>query len=901
MQDATDVGDARAAERPSDLAAGTLLDHYRIEGVLGRGGMGVVYRALDTKLNRPVAIKLLSVDVADSRAKQRFRQEAATASSLNHPHIVTVHDVGEHDGRQFIVSELVDGGTLDDWATAARRGWRQSVELLTGVADAVAAAHKAGVLHRDIKPANILIGSNGYAKLADFGLAKLVGIGGAGAAAPRDSTQHGVVVGTVAYMSPEQAAGLALDERSDVFSFGIVLYELLAGKRPFAGANDLETMKSVVHDTPAPLPDSVPELVRMIVDKALEKDPADRHQTMRDFVADLRRAARKSTSSQSAMRAAADAESRGFFARYRPALIGAVAVVAAAAVYSYATRPNQPAAAIAAANITTPAYEITRLTTSGNAVMPAIAPDGRYIAYVQVDPRTSGTSLWVRQVASPSNVNVVTTEPPARIGLPTVTPDGNSVDYVRIESQTRFDLWRVPFLGGTPRLVVRNVHSPVGWSPDGKRMAFVRWRSDASELIVADANGNGERVLTTRQLPSLFIAYNTVGQPLIRPAWSPDGTVIALFEIADTDSRLRTRIVLVDVATGAETIHAAGVGLPQGIAWLGPKQLVMSQGREAAFRNQLLRLSYPDGALSLMTNDLDDYIGLDVDASRRNLVTSRRETKSSLWLGDATGASVRQVVPSSPSSGSLLLPTLSWTGERVIIEQLLDGPPTIVAVDRDGRSEDLAADAFEGVVSADGRTLVFSRDSGLWRADSSGAQPVQLIDAFAVADARVTPDGRYVVFVSTRDGTQSPWLIDTQGGEPTQLARAQIGFVGRIDISPDGRRVMFASRETADAPLRLSLCDLPACSNRTEIDTPAGFRAPYRFTPDGQSIAYLDRPAANIWALPLDGGPPRQITSFAGDADGEIANYAWSTDGTQLALLRRTVTQDIVLFSGLQP
>jgi Tol biopolymer transport system component len=897
MQDATDLGEGHAAGSSApELPVGTLLSHYRIDGVLGRGGMGVVYRATDTKLDRPVAIKFLALDLADARAKERFRQEAHTASSLSHPHIVTVHDVGEHDGRQFIVSELVDGGTLDDWSSATRRGWRQCVELVTGVADAVAAAHKAGVLHRDIKPGNILIGSNGYAKLADFGLAKLVGTD---AQRPPGSTQQGVIVGTVAYMSPEQATGQPLDERSDVFSFGIVLYELLAGRRPFDGVNDLETLKGIVHASPPPLPEGVPELLRMAVDKALEKDPADRHQTMRDLVADLRRAARKSTSSQSAMQASADSRSLGFFVRYRPAVLAALALAAAGAVYVYALRPNPTASSAAATGGTAPPYEITRLTTSGNAIAPAIAPDGRYIAYVQSHESTGATSLWVRQVATPGNVLVVASEAGEWIGLPTVTPDGDYVDFVRGEFRSNaWDLWRVPFLGGTPTLVIRNVYSPVGWSPDGKQMAFIRWSSDASQLIVADANGGGERVIATRRLPSLFVAYTSVGRPLVRPAWSPDGKTIGVFAV---DER-RVRVALVDVATGEEANRLAGVGLPHGIAWLGPAQLVVSQGRESPFRNQLLRVSYPDGALSLMTNDLDDYMGLDVDASRRNLVTSRRETTTSLWVGDALGANARRIVAPSLSSGTLLLPTLSWAGERVIIERVVDGPPTVIAVHRDGRSEDLVPAAIEGVVSANGRTLVFTRDIALWKTDGVGAQPVQLTAGMVVADPRVTPDGRYVVFLSTRDGTQAPWLVSTEGGEPTQLARVHIGLVGRIDISPDGRRLMFISRETDGAPERVSLCDLPSCSDRTEIDAPESFRVPFRFMPDGKSIAYLDQTGTNLWALPLDGGAPRQITSFPeGAVGGAIANYAWSSDGTRLAFLRRTVAEDIVLFRGVQP
>ncbi len=277
------------------FVAGSKLGPYEILGLIGTGGMGEVYRALDTRLNRPVAVKLLYDELADVPSRRRFQREAQMASSLNHPHILTVHDAGEIEGQQYLVTEYVDGGTLKDWAgppgSGARRTWREIVELLVGVADGLDAAHASGVLHRDIKPANILITKSGYAKLADFGLAKLV-------ENPADDptrtptetcTRPGVLIGTIAYMSPEQASGKPLDARSDIFSFGVVLYEMLAGRRPFEGATPLETLQTIIHAAPLPLPMDVPAPLRDVVEKALEKDPAQRRQSMREMVVDLRR------------------------------------------------------------------------------------------------------------------------------------------------------------------------------------------------------------------------------------------------------------------------------------------------------------------------------------------------------------------------------------------------------------------------------------------------------------------------------------------------------------------------------------------------------------------------------------------------------------------------------------
>ena len=270
---------------------------YRIEAKLGEGGMGIVFRAQDTKLNRPVAIKFLMGELADAAARRRFQREAQTASSLNHPHILTVHDAGEWEDRQYLVTEYLEGGTLKDWVTAERRSWRDAVEMLVGVADGLATAHAAGILHRDIKPANILIHRSGYAKLADFGLAKMAispAVGQADRTLTEGPTKPGMVVGTISYMSPEQASGKPLDGRSDVFSFGVVLYEALAGRRPFTGATDLEVLQRVIHGTAQPLGESIPPAVRSVVYRAIEKDPAARYQTMQEMVDDLRRLARGS-------------------------------------------------------------------------------------------------------------------------------------------------------------------------------------------------------------------------------------------------------------------------------------------------------------------------------------------------------------------------------------------------------------------------------------------------------------------------------------------------------------------------------------------------------------------------------------------------------------------------------
>ena len=251
---------------------GTTIGDYRIEREIGKGGMGVVYLARDLSLNRNVAIKFLSPHVSGESHRRRFQQEAQMASSLNHPHILAVYATGAFEQQLYLVTEWIDGGTLRDWLSRTQPSLRQKLELIIPVADALATAHEAGILHRDIKPDNILVSKAGHPKLADFGLAKILDSSGDDATTRTlaDQTLPGTVMGTIAYMSPEQVSGAAVDLRSDIFSFGILLYELLAGARPFQGASSLILLESIRHADPPPLAERCPALpqpLRNIVER----------------------------------------------------------------------------------------------------------------------------------------------------------------------------------------------------------------------------------------------------------------------------------------------------------------------------------------------------------------------------------------------------------------------------------------------------------------------------------------------------------------------------------------------------------------------------------------------------------------------------------------------------------
>jgi serine/threonine protein kinase/Tol biopolymer transport system component len=909
------------------MAPGDIIGRYRIDRLLGSGGMGVVYLADDLTLGRKVALKFLPEAFArDEAAVARFRREARAASALNHPVICTIHEIAEHEGQPFIAMERLDGRSLKDVLVTERPSLNEVLALAIEIADALDAAHGAGVVHRDIKPGNIFVTARGHAKLLDFGLATFEpaapAVASIASTMPGEPqlTSPGTTLGTVAYMSPEQVRGERLDGRSDLFSFGVVLYEMTTGVLPFRGSTQAVVSHEILSGAPpSPIrlnPDVSPELDRLIA-KALEKDRDVRYQSAADMRADLKRLKRDHESSRTAGAPAAavatqpaeadsvasssaaaehsssaDAQlAAALVKRHRGALAVAAAVLMlgiAGAMYFATRRPAPASGNVGGFASVSGDFEIAQLTTTGNALSPAIAPDGRYVAYIQPEG-SAPDALWIRQIATASDVRIVPAEAGVKLLAATFTPDGSFVDFVRrrraADGTTTQELWRVPFLGGTPRKLVENVSSPVGWSPDGRQMAFVRTDNaeTSSSLVLADADGGGERVLATRRAPAFFVSF-TMGDREPGPAWSPDGRLIAAIGQDGTGRH----VVVVDAESGIETAVLDSGGFLRGLAWLDPSSLVLSQptrDRPA----QLWRLSYPDGALARLTNDLSSYVGVDLARTADALATLRSETRASLWVSDGTGANASEIVPPAPAAGTLTL-RVEWAGEHLVYT---NGRGTIARVlPGSGMPVEIARDASSPVGTSDGSAVLFVRNGDLWKADADGRQARQIVSGPVLAPV-LSPDDRQVVFLSTRSGVQSPWIAPLEGGVPTEIVSV---FAAPVVVSPDGSRVLFESVDTQNQVTIIS-CDLPGCANRRSLPPPANSRVGWiRWTPDGRAGAYVDRSGSNIWAQPLDGGAPRQITHFA---DREIASFAWSRDGSRLAVIRTTTTNDIVLFRGL--
>jgi len=912
------------------IAAGTRLGPYVIAAPIGSGGMGEVYKAHDTRLERTVAIKVLSPHLtASTAARERFQREARAVAALQHPNICTVHDVGQTEtGQHFIVMELLEGETLQQRLVRGPLDVEQLMEFGIALADALDTAHGRSLIHRDIKPANVFLTSRGP-KLLDFGLAKSVASAAAASIQPTSSagmlTDPGSAVGTVAYMSPEQLRGEVLDARTDLFSVGLVLYEMATATRAFTGPTTA-VISAAILDRPPASPRAIrpdlPPILDEVILKALEKDRDIRCQTASELRADLKRAKRDldrvdhsrpvdiGTGSSRRETATAlagptpppapssDSQILAALVKRHGAMVGIAALglvaVLAGGIYTVSMRSVEPASETSNASLDR--LEVAQLTTSGNAERPAISPDGRYVAYVQRG--TSGDSLWIRQTATTSNVQIVPPESDVRLQGVTVTPDGSFVDFLRTELGRFPSLYRVPFLGGVPKRMIDNVSTSPDWSPDAKRLAFVRTdqANGIDSLIVTGQDGTGERVLVTRRRPAVVYNGTRAGSPTVRPAWSPDGKTIAVYGAVTGGSENGTlqQMIFVDVATGGERVVAlpAMAGDPQGLAWLDNEWLLANHSPQAGAPEQLWRLSSRDARVSRLTNDLNAYFGLSVSADRSMIVTMRADTRASIWVGDGAAGNGMEVIAPAPFSARATLAKVAWAGEHLVYGSTVAGRARVSLL-RSGRGtpEEVVLDALEARGAPDGTIVYSSTDAareGLWKAYADG-RPAERLVSGNVRNPVMAPNGQFVVFLSTRRGPLSPWIVSIGGGEPAQVATTFAGE-GSLAVSPDSRAILFQSAGNT------ILCDLPACTSRRTL--PPRLVGVRRWNPDGRALAYIDQAQTNVWLQPLDGSPASQLTHFT---DGRlIADYAWSHDGQRLAISRVEARNDIVLFRGLQ-
>jgi len=902
---ALEVGAPVLADDRPQLTAEQHIGHYQIIQLIGRGGMGEVYLARDKRLNRKIALKLLPAGYLQQRERlRRFEQEAQTASALNHPNILTIYEIGEIDGQQFIATEFVEGETLRERLKRGGLRAADAMDIAIQIGGALAAAHNAGIIHRDIKPENLMLRPDGYIKVLDFGLAKLTEHSEElpdAKRAPDIDISSGFVMGTVRYMSPEQARGLSVDQRSDIFSLGVVLYEMLTGGTPSQGNNAADLVSEILHREPLSLtglvPDA-PEGLQRVVDKALAKDKKRRYQTAVELLADLK-ALKYHVTDSTLPRSSLTTNEATLTQQTHTAITGmghvreiahkranvliaafvVLVVVVALLTFRLLLRNRSPSSS--------QSMTLRRLATAGNVIGAAISPDGSHIAYVAND--AGQQSLWIQNVAGGSNVKIV--GPVLALSTdPTFSPDGNYIYYRAIDTKTtRHDLYRIPAAGGDAEKLIVDIDSPVTFSPDGKRLAFTRYNNPVvgqSNLITANVDGTDERVVSTRELShALFI-----------PAWSPDGKVLACLSGFGTGPFL---LVEVQVETKQEKrISSREWSQIQQVAWLSDGSALMLTARsQSSGQTQVWQVAYPSGEVRRVTNDLNSYTSVSLTADSRTMAVVQRAVQSDIWVSPALTPSEARAITSEAGKdyGSQ---GLAWTpDDKLICASNASGNLDLWMIDAGGSGvpKQLTANAgqnYDPAVTPDGRYIVFVSDRAgsrnLWRINIDGSNPLRLTTGRNDHFPSCSPDSKWVIYNSPSTSTPATlWRVTIDGGAPVQLTDA---WAVMPSVSPDGKQVACYYFEAPGANPKLATGLVPFNGGSiSKISGLAGF--PNRWSTDGSAIGLVPVGASNILALPLNGNPARQLTNFK---SGQVFWFDWSHSG-RLAIARGTTVSDVVL------
>lgn len=827
--------------------------------------MGVVYRALDTKLNRPVAVKFLFDELGDVAARRRFQREAQTASSLNHPHILTVYDTGEFEGSQYMVTEFVDGGTLTAWARAEKRTWREIVALLTGVADGLGEAHAAGILHRDIKPDNILVARNGYAKIADFGLAKLEERPSRNAVTQTigaQTTKPGMIVGTIAYMSPEQASGRAVDARGDIFSFGVVMYELLAGHRPFRGKTDLEVLQTIIHGDAAPLSDEVPFRLRMTVEKALEKDPADRYQGMRDLVVDLRRLTRQSTETASVGTTATPAvQEKRWQPRALLAVLLLVLLLAGAMLLLWFRRaPAETLRQVVQFDISQPPGTIFVPSVARQPF--AISPDGKRLAFTATS--ANGPAIWIRDLASPEMHAIPGTE-----GVWSVfwAPDSRSIFF-----SVKTSLKQVNLDTGSGRTVAEVAFPPelATWRSNGDLMLYLG-PGDTPELHLADGNLRQGQKFDKMRWPQFLPG----GERLVYSVYDADSQQS---HAMTADYASHKAVTLMQTDSRVEYTPPLRPGEPAYLLFIRAGSLLAQ-----AFDLDHLRLM--GEPLPIAQNVI--YYGPNQSASfsaseNGVLVYQSEFPNAELKWYDRTGQEVGKVGAPSQHWGNV---RVSRDGRRVAaaVWSTEIGAPGIWTFDSNGRESRRVTFPPEvhrrPMWSPDGTRLAVGRSvrvggPSLAVLDLSGGAAPQTFTSEPDAHQNTLPsdwswDGR---FIALDDGVgeeqHTVWIADAQSHKMIPLLNSNFAQWGTA-FAPDGKRIAFVSLESGHPEVYLQAFEAApsphVVGERRQVSRDGAWLV--RWRADSRELFYLGLNNV-LHAVPVPGplefGEPKPLFRIAG-------------------------------------
>lgn len=866
------------------LVPGTLIGSYEILSLLGEGGMGAVYKARDRELKRLVALKVLPPELTgNSERKRRFVQEARSASALNHPNIVTIYEIGSENGVDFISMELVQGTTLDHIIEREGMPLGEALRCAVQIADALAKAHAAGVVHRDLKPANIMITQDHLIKVVDFGLAKLMPLDEIdqtdtlGRPSEMQRTEEGMILGTVAYMSPEQAEGKSVDARSDVFSFGSVLYEMITGHRAFQGDTKLSVLAAILHEEPRPVRDlknSVdPELNRIVI-RCLQKQPFRRFQTAADARVALLEVLEESESTRrvAGRRFAALHTKRIAFVITLPVVI-VVAVLAILWNRVVDTRDSFQR------------VQITRVYAGGDAAQEAaISADGRYIAHGII--RGGGQSIWLRQIATGTEIQII---PPG----PQVTALAFSRDASYIFYQAAGRLYRVPAIGG-PAQGLGKFSGRVAISPDNLTVGFQNSSHDGkSSIWVANIDGTQLREIASRKSPDFFNE---------KVAWSPDGSLLAC---GAGSAGPHVEILIVRINGGLErTISISPLTLTGSMTWLpNGRGLLLNGFEKDHIGTQIWYLPYPVGAPRRITNDLSSYSSLSVTGDSISIASVQFDSQDNIWIYSQTDGAAHQI----PLSTSRLdgVSGMSWTPDgKLVYTSDLGGHTNIWIMDSDSSNRRQlttgASVSSNPRVTSDRRFIYFhSNRTGtyhVWRMDIEGANQTQVTYGEEEIRPEPSPDGKWLLYGVPKAG--GLWKMPTSGGEQRRIEN---GDVTASAISPDGKYIAFNYQDdTVTPPKGTGVVPFEGGAVR-RFPIFRNFTVP-KWSADGAALYYVADTggASNVWKQPINGSPPAQVTHFTSGSIGQVEIPVGVSRDGRFAFTRGGTTSDVILIRDLR-